>query len=70
MVQVAVASNPNTPMVILEGMAGTEDKEIRGGIARNPNAPAVILERLAKDKSPWVQRVAIYNFSAPVAAVR
>lgn len=63
----SVASNPNTPLDLLEELSKSEDFEVRNGVAQNKAAPVELLELLTFDsKSPVVASV-ILNHSAPVS---
>jgi hypothetical protein len=49
-VKAALASNPNTPLAVLDVLCLEQDTSILNGLAQNPNTPMVVLEQLAKQE--------------------
>lgn len=64
-----VASNPQTPLSILEKLAKDNNEQVRVGIAQNPNTPASILERLAKETSFDIRQAIAQNPNTPANLV-
>ena len=51
-----IATNPATPIYLLEIMATDEDVYLRRALARNPGLPHHLLQRLARDPDRFVRR--------------
>ena len=50
-----VASNPNTPVDLLEKLSLNKSGNIRWSVATNDNTPKSILDKLAKDRDKGVR---------------
>lgn len=61
-----VASNPNTPVAILEKLSEDKWWGVRCAVASNPNMPVDILERLSNDKDWSVRSAVAKNQNTPV----
>jgi hypothetical protein len=64
-----LASNPQTPLSIIEKLAKDNNEQVRVGIAQNPNTPASILERLAKETSFDIRQAIAQNPNTPAKLV-
>jgi hypothetical protein len=64
-IQLAVGSNPNTPLRALEYLAKSDHFAVRAGIARNLSASPELLDRLGHDEEPQVREAVCEN---PVAS--
>jgi hypothetical protein len=69
----ALASNPSTPVSLLEALAKDEDSSVRWSVAENPSTPLPLkislLEALAKDKNEDVRRSVAENPSTPASVL-
>jgi CHAT domain-containing protein/uncharacterized protein HemY len=66
----ATASNPDTPLNLLEQLAQHENYFVREAVAKNPNTPAKLLEQLAQDKQcPIIREFIVEHPNAPVSLV-
>lgn len=63
------ASNPHTPIFLLEELAKDKEEMIRQGVASNPKTPINILEQLAKDDSRHVRNAIACNMRTPINIV-
>ncbi len=63
------ASNPNTPIFLLEELAKDKEEMIRQGVASNPQTPIHILEQLAQDDSRHVRNAIACNIRTPINIV-
>jgi hypothetical protein len=58
------ATNPNTPVSVLESLATDEYLIVRCSVASNPNTPVSVLEILATDENYSVRYRAAMNPNA------
>ncbi|BAZ13362.1 hypothetical protein NIES4071_52010 [Calothrix sp. NIES-4071] len=63
------ASNPNTPIFLLEELAKDKEEMIRQSVASNPKTPISILEKLAQDDSHHVRYAIAWNIRTPTDIV-
>jgi hypothetical protein len=56
-----VAQNANTPVPVLEKLAGDSYSYVRREVAQNANTPVPVLEKLAGDSDSDVGRAAQQN---------
>lgn len=67
-----IASNPSTPIYILQSLSEItdteyeEDIEVRSSVAYNPSTPTDILDKLSYDKAEHVRASLGYNKSTPL----
>lgn len=47
--RISLASNPNTPVRVLEKLATDDDKDVRRSVAENPNTPVTLSKKLGID---------------------
>ena len=62
-----MASNPNTPVPLLEKLALDKNKDVRCELASNPNTPVPLLEKLALDKNKDVRCHVASNPKVPIS---
>lgn len=65
-----MATNPTTPIHLLEIMAADEDVYLRRGLARNPGLPHHLLQKLARDPDRFVRRELATNPNLSTALLR
>lgn len=65
-----IATNPATPIYLLEIMAADEDVYLRRALARNPGLPHHLLQRLARDPDRFVRRELATNPNLSTAVLR
>ena len=56
-----MASNPNTPVEILDKLSRDKTISVRSMVARNSNTSIEILERLSEDKDLYTSRRFLYK---------
>ena len=64
-VQMAAATNENTPVGSLELLASASEPRVRSAVASNPSIPSKSLRLLARDDSAYVREAVAWNTSAP-----
>ncbi|MDG2990591.1 serine/threonine protein kinase [Candidatus Synechococcus calcipolaris G9] len=65
-----LASDPNTPIFVLEQLANDTHRIVRRKVAENPNTSSSILEYLAQDQESFsVRRAVAKNLNTPIAVL-
>lgn len=64
------ASNPSTPIDILEELSKSDDYNVRTSLANNHSINETIVKRLSQDQRPSVRLMLTYNKATPVQILK